>query len=452
MPTYTPLQSIVLTSSASTVTFSNIPQIYQDLVVVSQGQITTGVQNMLLRVNGDTGSNYSYTLLTGNGSSAASARGTSTSNGVADSNGYLNATNFNLATLHFMNYSNTTTYKTILSRSNSASTGTDAIANLWRSTAAITSISVYPANSASFAAGSTFDLYGISPVAAQNAQAAGGTDIYYDSTYVYHVFKGSGTFTPYRSLSADVLVVAGGGGGAAAGGGGGAGGLLGYTSQSLTSGTSYTVTVGAGGTIPYQDKGGNGSNSQFSSLTASVGGGGGGSDYINTSAGENGNNGGSGGGGSSNPTNGGGNGGTGTVGQGNNGGASNIAPTNPAYGGGGGGGAGAVGANNTSTSGGAGGVGSSAYSSWGAATNTGQLVSSTYYYAGGGGGACINTGNTPGAGGSGGGGAGGGIATIQPGTSGTTNTGGGGGGGSGGAAGGYGSSGGSGIVIVRYAR
>ena len=34
MPTYTPLQSIVLTSSASSVTFSNIPQTYQDLVLV----------------------------------------------------------------------------------------------------------------------------------------------------------------------------------------------------------------------------------------------------------------------------------------------------------------------------------------------------------------------------------------------------------------------------------
>ena len=59
-----------------------------------------------------------------------------------------------------MNYANTTTYKTNISRSNNASTGVDAIATLWRNTAAITSVKVYPA-SGNMATGTIATLYGI---------------------------------------------------------------------------------------------------------------------------------------------------------------------------------------------------------------------------------------------------------------------------------------------------
>ena len=52
----------------------------------------------------------------------------------------------------------------------------------------------------------------------------------------------------HLGLTVDILVVAGGGGGGGAhGGGGGAGGLLGFTSQSLSNGTSNVITIGAGG-------------------------------------------------------------------------------------------------------------------------------------------------------------------------------------------------------------
>jgi hypothetical protein len=83
----------------------------------------------------------------------------------------------------------------------------------------------------------------------------------------------------------DYLVVAGGGGGsssvpsidAAQGtGGGGAGGMLFGSNHTLTQGTPYTITVGAGGPgAATTVNGTNGSNSSFSSFT-SIGGGGGG--------------------------------------------------------------------------------------------------------------------------------------------------------------------------------
>jgi hypothetical protein len=75
-------------------------------------------------------------------------------------NSYPQTTTFNLSIHNFMNYSNTTTYKTILSRSNNSAIGTDAVVGLWRSTAAINTIKILPANNA-FEVGSSFTLYGI---------------------------------------------------------------------------------------------------------------------------------------------------------------------------------------------------------------------------------------------------------------------------------------------------
>jgi hypothetical protein len=60
-----------------------------------------------------------------------------------------------------MNYSNTTTNKTILSRINNAENSTVARVTLWRNTAAISTIFLTEGNGANFIAGSTFTLYGI---------------------------------------------------------------------------------------------------------------------------------------------------------------------------------------------------------------------------------------------------------------------------------------------------
>ena len=116
-------------------------------------------------------------------------------------------------------------------------------------------------------------------------KATGGTTAYADGFW-YHTFTSSGTFTPLQNLTCDILVVSGGGGAgngsAGAGGGGGAGGLLGFTSQSVTTGAK-TVTVGAGGAgagTAASSPGGNGTGSQFASLTSPTGGGGGGSSSV----------------------------------------------------------------------------------------------------------------------------------------------------------------------------
>lgn len=104
----------------------------------------------------------------------------------------------------------------------------------------------------------------------------------------------SNAVVPATSFSLEYLVVAGGGSGGygsvqgGSGGGGGGGHLSG--NLSVSPGTNYTVTVGAGGSNS------NGSNSVFSSITSQGGGKGG---NYDAGTGTVGNNGGSGGGGGS---------------------------------------------------------------------------------------------------------------------------------------------------------
>lgn len=418
--TYTPLYTTTITGSSTTsVTISGFASTYTDLVLICNISYNTTGNNILMGYNGDTGAHYSSTILAGNGSSAVSSRFSNSSTGwILDYYGGT-ANEFFTKVINIQNYANTTTYKTAICRSSSASKEAVATVGLWRgatgsSTEAITSLTI-SAGGAIFNAGTTFSLYGVASTdALATVKATGGDSIVTSGGYTYHVFRSSGTFTPSVSLSADILCIAGGGGSPQDGGGGGAGGLLGFNAQSLSA-TGYTVTVGAGGTGSGTSST-NGGNSQFGALTASVGGGR--SIYHST-----GDTGGSGGGGSAfaSPAT----GGSATAGQGYAGGAGGSGNFS-----GGGGGAGAVGTAAGGSIGGNGGDGSSAYSAWGLATLTGDVYSGVAYYAGGGAGWYGAT-----TGGKGGGGG--------AGLNGVANTGGG--------AAGYNHTGGSGIVIVRYA-
>lgn len=157
---YTPIATTTLSSANSTITFSSIPATYTDLVLVTSAKLTTGSADATYTVNGSAGTNYSLTYLSGNGSAASSARTTNNGYAYLDSYGWVTSGEFNVSITHFMNYSNTTTYKTMLSRASNATSGVDAIVALWRSTAAINQIVIF-ANSSTFTAGSTFTLYGI---------------------------------------------------------------------------------------------------------------------------------------------------------------------------------------------------------------------------------------------------------------------------------------------------
>jgi len=156
--TYTPIATTTLSSNQSSVTFNSLSG-YTDLIIVSNSKNNTGSNYYLTaQFNSDTGSNYSSTRFQGDGSAAASTRYT---NATEAKIGYTYTTDFTLGIFQIQNYSNSTTYKTCLSRSNNASQIVMAIVSTWRNTNAITSIDLKMEASAQIVAGSTFTLYGI---------------------------------------------------------------------------------------------------------------------------------------------------------------------------------------------------------------------------------------------------------------------------------------------------
>jgi hypothetical protein len=439
-------------AGASSVTFSGIPQTgYTDLVVKMSGRdgASSVIDGAVIRFNNDTTSgNYTARRLIGSGSAATSDTNNVGAFAVGNT---ATANTFSNCEFYIPNYTGSS-YKSVsfdnVAETNATTQYMGLAAFLWSNTAAITSIQI-SGESSSFLQYSTFYLYGVAKLGTTPAivpYATGGDTIMTDGTYWYHAFLSSGTFTPQKGLSCDVLVVAGGGGGGAnRAGGGGAGGLVSQTARSAANGIGYTVTIGAGGTggIAAVSNGTSGSNTVFDTITSLGGGAGSG---VSSSIGGSG---GSGAGAQGGATTAGGSATQGNSGGGTgagNAGGGGVASYNAAGGGGGAGAAGATG-NTVSGQSGVGGIGLNTWSSWASVTSTGA----SGYFAGGGGGGGSNDGSpsgaTAGAGGTGGGGAGN---QSGAGVSGTANTGGGGGGGANLPAQ-NGGAGGSGIVIVRYA-
>jgi hypothetical protein len=159
--TYEPIATQTLGSATSSVTFSSITGSYTDLVLIINGSVTSGNPSVWMRLNSDSGSNYSFTRVTGNGTSALSSFEVSqTKANIASAFGMTTTYETNLV-VQIMNYSNTTTNKTTITRANTPSLGTEASVNLYRSTSAITAIEILNSSATNFSTGSTFSLYGV---------------------------------------------------------------------------------------------------------------------------------------------------------------------------------------------------------------------------------------------------------------------------------------------------
>ena len=160
--TYEPIATQTLASSAASVTFSSIPQTYTDLVLVMWTKPYSSSEGSIkLNWNSDTGSNYSNTHLTGESAGAVSGRNTNATSIAVSTGNALNNPRQPIYITNIMNYSNTTTYKTSLTRTSESSAYVDAWVGLWRSTSAITSITVNITYIFNIGVGSTFTLYGI---------------------------------------------------------------------------------------------------------------------------------------------------------------------------------------------------------------------------------------------------------------------------------------------------
>lgn len=155
-PTYVSVASSTLSSNSTSITFSSIPGSYTDLILIVKGIFASGSTNdTALQFNSDTGTNYSWIRLLGNGSVASSGR--QASDAQIDF-GLMSSTNQTNSIAHIQNYSNTTSHKTVIGRGNSTEYVSLNV-GAWRNTAAITSITVRSA--ATFVTGTIFSLYGI---------------------------------------------------------------------------------------------------------------------------------------------------------------------------------------------------------------------------------------------------------------------------------------------------
>ena len=160
--TYEPITHYTFSSAATSYVFTAIPQTYTDLVLVIRSQVATVNNSTFIRFNGDTGSNYGYIIMSGN--SAGTFVGT---RNVTDSRIFTDyyaaapgTPNTNVSITNIQNYTNTTTFKSTLSRSAIALYGLDFIAGVWKNTAAITSITVIQPTY-NFTTSTTMTLYGI---------------------------------------------------------------------------------------------------------------------------------------------------------------------------------------------------------------------------------------------------------------------------------------------------
>jgi hypothetical protein len=156
--TYEPIATTTLVSNTTQVDFNSISGSYTDLVLVFNGSVTAGTTQRI-RFNSDSSALYSNTRVGGTGSVAYSGRDSGYNFNHA---GFLDANDIGMFVAQFMNYANTTTNKTFLSRSGGNTSSVVAWVNLWRSTSAITSISIFCDNTSTYyTSGSTFTLYGI---------------------------------------------------------------------------------------------------------------------------------------------------------------------------------------------------------------------------------------------------------------------------------------------------
>jgi hypothetical protein len=166
--TYELISTEILTASQASVTFSSLAT-YASTYKHLQIRMTTrdnrgGAENSLrVQFNADTASNYSSHLLNGNGSSVSSGSeldtnmlaGRSTSTSSA-------ANNFGAGVIDILDSFSTTKNKTL--RSLSGSTNDNRItlfSGSYRSTSALSQITLFPAVSGSFVTGCRFSLYGI---------------------------------------------------------------------------------------------------------------------------------------------------------------------------------------------------------------------------------------------------------------------------------------------------
>lgn len=154
--TYDQIATQTLGSSTTIITFNSIPQTFTDLVLVLIGQTTGGADSIGVRLNNDSSAIYQYRVGAGNGSTTSASTG---NNETSLRVGPLYATQSSI-TANILGYTATNMWKTVTSRANNGDNQIGMTASCWRSTTAVTSLTVNSLFGA-MASGTMATLYGI---------------------------------------------------------------------------------------------------------------------------------------------------------------------------------------------------------------------------------------------------------------------------------------------------
>lgn len=160
--TYEPIATTTLSSAATSITLSSISSSYTDLKLIFTWLGNGGESySPDITFNGDSNSNYSYTIIYGNGTSVGSTRESNFTR-IEAPNSRSTTTIPGFYEVDIFSY-RASVNKTVFISANSdrnASGFVEKVVGLWRNTAAITSITLTSAVS-DFASGTTATLYGI---------------------------------------------------------------------------------------------------------------------------------------------------------------------------------------------------------------------------------------------------------------------------------------------------
>ena len=165
--TYELIKGETLTTTAASYTFTAIPSIYTDLVIRYSGRMDGGANKILKIQIASADTNLSHTRLIGDPSTPGATSGSGTTSSWA---GYTNgstmtADTFSSGEIYISNYASTSASKAFgtvgMAETNATDARAMAVAGLYSSNSAISSITLLDVSSASWVSGSSFYLYGI---------------------------------------------------------------------------------------------------------------------------------------------------------------------------------------------------------------------------------------------------------------------------------------------------
>jgi hypothetical protein len=168
LPAYELIQTTILGTATASVTFSSLgtySAVYKHLQLrmMARSNGPFGDDSIRLRLNGDSGSNYSFHQMYGSGSSVVSSGAASQTAAdviwIAGSGAASNA--FGGGYADFVDAYSTTKNKTIRGLSGTTPGLIMMRSNAWLNTASITTIAITPYDGSTFNTGSRFSLYGI---------------------------------------------------------------------------------------------------------------------------------------------------------------------------------------------------------------------------------------------------------------------------------------------------